>query len=202
MSMNTRKAPNRILAFVLCLCMAVTWVLPSAGYANAVSAGEVLYVDPVDGNDSNDGATQATALKTISAAKVVAAEKSSSSDVVVYLKGGTYAEGQTITFGQAESGKNGHTITYKAVSGETAVISGGTRLEGWTLHDSEKNIYVTDIPEGTELIRQFYVDGEPMPNASTEESPIDWQLLSSGGYMSPYVTTAENNEYLILDLGE
>ena len=197
-----RKNLHRLFALVLSISMVVACIYPCADKVSAADVGETLYVDPVSGSDDNDGATMATALKTISAAKVIAAERSASSDVVVYLNGGTYAEGQTINFGQAESGQNGHTITYKALSGETAIISGGTRLEGWTLHDAAKNIYVTDIPEGSELVRQFYVDGQPMPNASTEESPTDWTLLSSGGYMSPYVSSADNNEYLILDLGE
>jgi hypothetical protein len=199
---NTNKVLYRLLTLVVVISMIVAYILPCVDYVRAVDAFETLYVDPGSGNDNNDGMTLATALKTISAAKVIAAELSELSDVVVYLNGGTYAEGQTITFGQAESGQNGHTITYKALSGETATISGGTRLEGWTLHDAAKNIYVADIPEGSELVRQFYVDGLPMPNASTEGSPTDWTLLSSGGYISPYVNSADSNEYLILDLGE
>lgn len=197
---STKHTWKRYLSVLLVLCMVAAYLLPS-GLVSAANAGATLWVDPVNGNDANAGTTEAAPLKTIQTAKTKAAALSADSDVVVYLKGGTYSAADTITFGEAESGKNGHTITYKSAVGETAIISGGTRLEGWTLHDAQKNIYVTDIPAGTELTRQFYVDGKPQPIAGTETSPTDWVLLSSNGYMSPYVDSADNTEYLILDLG-
>lgn len=192
---------KRYLCFLVAFCMITAYLMPS-GLVNAQDNASVLWVDPANGSDTNVGTSESAALKTIQAATSLASQMSESSDVIVYLKGGTYAYGETIVFGEAESGKNGHTITYKSASGETAIISGGTTLNGWTLHDAENNIYVTDIPEGSELVRQFYVDGQPQSNAYTETSPVDWQLLSTGGYVSPYVTTADSNEYLILDLGE
>lgn len=197
----SKKLWISVLAVLLILCICIACLLPW----NRDSEDKIhisLWIDPINGSDANDGTTEATALKTLSAAKVKAAALSETGDVVVGLKGGVYAEGQTIAFGQDDSGKNDHTITYMSVPGETAIISGGTQLNNWTLHDPLHNIYVTDVPEGAELARQFYVDGEPMPNAATEYSPSDWQWLNSVGYMSPYVDSADSNEYLILDLGE
>ena len=191
---------NRYVSVLLIVCMVAALLMPAIR-VNATDTDAVLWVDPVNGNDANDGTTESNAFKTISYAKTKASALSETSDVTVYLKGGTYNEG-TITFGEAESGKNGHTITYKSAAGETAIISGGTRLTGWSLHNTAENIYVADIPEGTALTRQFYVDGEPMPNAYTEMSPTDWLLFNSNSYMSPYVQSPDNNEYLILDLGE
>ena len=189
---STKHLWKRCLSVLLVLCMVGAFILPNIK-VNAADTDADLWVDPVKGNDANDGLTEATALKSIQAAKTKAAELSAEGDVVVILKGGTYDATETIQFGKADSGKNGHTITYRSASGQTAIISGGKRLEGWTLHDANNNIYVTDIPAGTELTRQFYVNGEPQRMASTEVSPTDWAMLSSSGYVSPSVSSASRS---------
>ncbi|MBQ8768513.1 MAG: discoidin domain-containing protein [Oscillospiraceae bacterium] len=192
---------KRVISALLVLVMVAAFILPNI-HVSAADTDADLWIDPVNGSDTNNGTTEATALKTIQAAKTKAADLSADKDVVVILKAGTYDATETIVFGEADSGKNGHTITYRAASGDNVIISGGTSLDGWTLHDAEKNIYVTDVPEGTELARSFYVDGVVQTMAYMEQSPIDWKVLSSGGYKSPAVSSADNNEYLILDLGE
>ena len=171
------KKFTRIVSLLLVLCMVLS-VAPAITIARAADADADLWVDPVNGNDANDGTTEAKALKTIQAAKTKAAELSATGDVVVILKAGTYDATDTIVFGAADSGKNGNTITYRAASGATALISGGEELDGWTLYDANHNIYVADIPEGAELIRQFYVDGEPQPMASTELTPTDLHVFN------------------------
>ena len=191
---------KRVISALLVLVMVAAFILPNI-HVSAADTDADLWIDPVNGSDTNDGSTEATALKTIQAAKTKAAELSADQDVVVILKSGTYDATETIVFGTEDSGKNGHTITYRAASGATPIISGGTRLEGWTLHDAEKNIYVTDIPEGTELARSFYVNGKVQTMAYIEQSPIDWQVLNTSGYRSPYVASEDNHEYLIMDLG-
>ena len=75
---------QRCLSVLLALCMVAAYLLPS-GLVRAEDAA-VLWVDPVNGSDANNGTTEANALKTISAAKTLAAELSESSDVIVYLK--------------------------------------------------------------------------------------------------------------------
>ena len=196
------KKFTRIISLLLVLCMVLT-VMPALSIAKATTEADAdLWIDPVNGNDANDGTTEQTAFKTIKAAKKKAAELSANGDVVVILKGGTYDATETITFGEAESGKNGHTITYRAASGETALISGGEQLSGWTLHDAAHNIYVTDIPKGAELTRQFYVNGEPQPVASMELTPTEMSVFTSYGYKSDTVARADSTQYLTVDLGE
>jgi len=194
------KRFNKIVAFLLVLCMVLS-VAPQITIARAADADANLWIDPVNGNDANDGTTEGTALKTIQAAKTKAAELSANGDVVVILKGGTYDATETIVFGAAESGKNGNTITYRAAAGETALISGGKELDGWTLHDAANNIYVTDIPEGAELTRQFYVNGEPQPMAATELTPMDWSTINVAGYRSEIISNADSTQYITIDLG-
>ena len=192
---------KRVISALLVLVMVAAFILPNV-QVSAADTDADLWIDPVNGSDTNDGTTEATALKTIQAAKTKAAELSADKDVVVILKAGTYDATETIVFGEAESGKNGHTITYRAASGEKAIISGGATIDGWTLHDADENIYVADVPEGAELARSFYVDGKVQTMAYLENSPIDWEVLSTGGYKSPAVSSENGHEYLILDLGE
>ena len=191
----------RLISLLLVLCMVLS-VVPAMNIASAAEANADLWVDPVNGDDTNDGTTEDTAFKTINAAKTKAAELSANKDVVVILKAGTYDATETITFGAAESGKNGHTITYRAESGETALISGGAQLNGWTLHDAAHNIYVADIPKGAELTRQFYVNGQPQPMASMELTPTDLHVFDSYGYRSAIISSEDSTQYLTVDLGE
>ena len=195
------KKITRIISLLLVLCMVLS-VMPAITVASATEADADLWIDPVNGDDFNDGSTEQTAFKTLQAAKKKAAELSADGDVVVILKGGTYDATQSITFGEAESGKNGHTITYRAASGETALISGGVKLDSWTLHDAAHNIYVADIPKNAKLTRQFYVNGEPQPVAAMELTPTELETFSSYGYQSAEFSSANTTQYLTVDLGE
>ena len=154
----------RIVAIILLAGFLLGIVLPHI-IVNAADTDADLWVDPVNGKDSNSGTTESKALKTIQAAKTKAATLSASGDVVVILKGGVYDATTPIVFGSSDSGKNGNTITYRAAEGEEVLISGGQKLSDWTLYDAENNIYVASIPTAAKLTRQFYVDGEPQPMA-------------------------------------
>ncbi len=55
------------------------------------------------------------------------------SDVVVYLRGGDYVRTSAFTLTAADSGNNGHTVTYRAYPGETPkIIATSGVLTGWT----------------------------------------------------------------------
>lgn len=168
----------RIVAIILLAGMILGIVLPNI--IRAADTDADLWIDPVNGRDTNNGTSASTALKTIQAAKTKAATLSASGDVVVILKGGVYDATTPITFGSSDSGKNGNTITYRAAEGEEVLISGGQKLTGWTLYDAENNIYVASIPSAAKLTRQFYVDGEPQTMARLEDSPLDWEAVTGG----------------------
>ena len=169
----------RIIAILLLAGLLLGIILPNI-IARAADTDADLWVDPVNGNDSNNGTTAQTALKTIQTAKSKAAALSASGDVVVILKGGVYNATTPINFSSSDSGKNGNTITYRAAAGEEVLISGGTKLTDWTLYDAQNNIYVANIPTAAKLTRQFYVDGEPQPMARLENSPTDWEETTNG----------------------
>ena len=94
----------RIVAIILLVGMLLGIILPNI-IASAADTDADLWVDPVNGKDSNNGTTAQTALKTIQAAKSKAATLSASGDVVVILKGGVYDATTPITFGSSDPAK-------------------------------------------------------------------------------------------------
>ncbi len=80
------------------------------------------------------------------------------SDLTISLNNGTYELPAALTLSAADSGRNGHAVNIVASSGASPVISGGTRIQGWTLSDSAKNIWSASVPKGFDT-RQFYVNG-------------------------------------------
>jgi hypothetical protein len=138
-----------VMAGLLCLCSVV--VLKSA----IASSQTTFYVSP-DGNDENPGSIGAP-FKTVSAARdaVRLINSSMSGDIVVYLRGGTYHVSETITFGTEDGGRNGFRVYYRAMEGETPVLSGAVKVTGWTRH--EGNIYKASLERSTKL-RYLYVN--------------------------------------------
>ena len=52
-------------------------------------------------------------------------------DIVVYIREGTYQLEETVVFGLEDSGEGDSTITYAAYPGETPVFSSGREIKGW-----------------------------------------------------------------------
>nr|WP_240343969.1 carbohydrate binding domain-containing protein [Paenibacillus sp. SYP-B3998] len=151
----------------LVLCLLSTFWTSTTSYADGGSQA-VFYVDPVNGNDSNSGTLNAP-VKTIGKARdlVRTVNANMAEDIVVYLRGGTYTQTNTLVFTEQDSGSNGHYVVYKSYPGETAVISGGQNITGWTLYDSEKNIYKASAGFDVET-RQLYVNGKRAIRARSE----------------------------------
>ena len=58
-------------------------------------------------------------------------KKKKSTDIVVWVREGTYRLEKTVVFGLEHSGKGDSTITYAAYPGETPVFSSGREIKGW-----------------------------------------------------------------------
>ncbi|MEK3724241.1 carbohydrate binding domain-containing protein [Paenibacillus sp. FSL H8-0034] len=151
-----------------------------------------LYVDPVNGSNTNAG-TEMAPFKTIERARdeVRTMNTNMFSDITVYLRGGKYdysssytsrvvpatyenytIKTSTLTFNAGDSGFNGHKVIYRAYPGEKPVISGGKQITGWTLHDEQKSIYKAFV--GTDVdTRQLYVNGERAVRARSELAPAE-----------------------------
>lgn len=120
------------------------------------------YVSPL-GNDGNLGTEPDKPFKTIEKARdsVRSVKSGMTSDIVVYLRGGSYEIDQTINFTNQDSGANGHTIIYKNYQDEIPILSGGKQITGW-VQDTQPGVFKTNLKAqlGDNFdSRQFYVNG-------------------------------------------
>lgn len=87
-------------------------------------------------------------------------------DIVVNVGNGTYQLSQPLSFDVRDSGRDGHVVHYRAVSGEHPVISGGTAVTGWTPVANPgltlapgAQLWQANVGLGVDS-RQLYIDGD------------------------------------------
>jgi len=151
----------------------------ATGGAGAGGREDVIYVAP-DGDDSNPG-TFDEPLRTLARARdlVRTMNRSMDGDVTVYVRGGTYPQQSTLTFGSADSGEAPHYVNYVAYGAERPLITGGRPIQGFTLFDAAAGIY--SAPAGTPAFRQLYVNGVKAirarsPNLGPDGAPNFYRL--------------------------
>lgn len=80
-------------------------------------------------------------------------------DIIVYLREGTYRIEETVRFGPEDSANPGTMITYRNFEGERPVISSGIPITGWQRPvsypeslpaDAREHVWVADFPEQLE----------------------------------------------------
>ncbi|WP_342251061.1 hypothetical protein [Sphingomonas sp. OTU376] len=122
----------------------------------------------LDGDDAAPGSRYAP-LRTLAAAHAeilrFAALAPPEGRVTVVLMDGTHQIDTPLLFGPELFGPDGLAVRFVAGGDAVPVISGGRRIEGWTLHDSERGIY-TASAQGLHS-RQFYVNGRRAIRART-----------------------------------
>ncbi|MEO3789302.1 right-handed parallel beta-helix repeat-containing protein [Nonomuraea sp. B10E15] len=134
------------------------------------------YVSP-SGGDRGDG-TEKRPWKSIEQARdaLRADKKPQKCDIVVNVKAGDYVVDKTIEFTEADSGENGHTITYRSADGPgKARLLGAKPLTGWQKYKGD--IYKTKID------RNFYTLFEDGRRATTARHPN----RTSDELWSPYL---------------
>ena len=99
-------------------------------------------------------------------------------DIDVYLRGGAYRLSRAFSLGTADSGRNGFKVVYAAYPGEAPVLNGATRVTGFSLYDSAKNIYRAAVPAGTQS-RQLFVNGVRAQRARGPLNPAGFTLSGS-----------------------
>ncbi|MFD0671503.1 nitrous oxide reductase family maturation protein NosD [Cohnella sp. GCM10027633] len=105
------------------------------------------YVAP-GGNDDAPGSLEAP-FGTIARARDAVRERIArgmTSDVTVYLRGGTYELSNTLAFDDRDSGKNGFRVAYRNAPGERPIIVGGVVLTGWEKQGDA--VWTTKVPAG------------------------------------------------------
>ncbi|MEW1718139.1 right-handed parallel beta-helix repeat-containing protein [Streptomyces sp. NPDC093109] len=185
---SSRGRAGRACLTAIAVLTAVT--ATALGQAPPVRAAQavILHASP----DGRGTACSAARPCSIGQAKAGVRSLNSSmrSDIVVRLAGGTYRLSAPLTFTRADSGTNGHTVTWKAAPGARPVISGGRKATGWTLRDRAKNIWKAEVGTGFDF-RQLYVDGVQATRARTRLNRAD---LTSGA--AGYTFTSGALKYL------
>ena len=140
-----------------------------AAEGNGPVAGQsetAFYVSPA-GNDSSPG-TLDKPFATISRARDAIRQLKKNGlagDVTVYLRGGIYTVDKTIQFSPADSGTEGHRITYAAYGDEKPIIGGAVRLAGqWHRQAADHAIWDIQLPKGI-WFQELFVDGKRQPRA-------------------------------------
>jgi autotransporter-associated beta strand protein len=171
-----------------CAVAALGWVL--TGVASAWAGTQATFFVSPTGADTNPGTiTQPFQTLYRAQAAVRAVNTNMTGNILVYLRAGTYALTNTLTFGPADTGDNGFRVRYSAYQAEAATISGGKIINGWTLHDAAKNIWKAEVA-GTDNFRQMYVNGIKATRARSVGPPAGWTLTATG-----YTTTDTNLQH-------
>ncbi len=122
---------------------AITFCLLSSFASAQASVNEgletaFLYVDAVNGSDSNPG-TQAQPYKTIGkAASVAQTNNQSGIGTRVTINPGTYRESISLKHNSKDTSLP---ITFQAATNGTVVVNGATVYSGWATYSANKNIY-------------------------------------------------------------
>jgi hypothetical protein len=156
---------------------------PSAARAEVTGEGQTIVVGPAGSANADDngpgsiGRPLATLAEAQRRARTAAAD--GDRDVTVQLLDGTYRLTAPLRFDAADSGRNGHTVTWKAAHGASPVLSGAQPVTGWELDDAASGIYKANVGTGFDT-RQLYVDGKLAQKAQLRLNRTDITLNPSG----------------------
>ncbi len=117
-------------------------------------------------------------------AQQAARQANGTHDVVVELGDGTYRLTQPLRLTAQDGGHDRHTVTWQATEGAHPVLSGAAQVLGWRLSDRAKNIYVADVPRGSEA-RQLWVNDRLASIASVEIQRGDYTFTPEGMVLKP-----------------
>lgn len=132
---------KKVLGAALCALCISTLGLAQASVNESLET-VTLYVDAVNGSDSNPG-TQALPLQTIGAAAAIAeANNRSGVGTKVIINPGTYRENVTLAAGSNETTLP---ITLEAATNGTVIVSGAEVWTGWTASTSNPNIFTRPL---------------------------------------------------------
>ncbi|MET7494022.1 right-handed parallel beta-helix repeat-containing protein [Streptomyces sp900116325] len=99
-------------------------------------------------------------------------------DVVVQLADGTYRLSEPLRFGPGDDGGD-HTVHWTAAPGAHPVITGASKVTGWSKSQAGSGIWEADTPSGLDT-RQLYVNGVIAPRAAIRLANADVTPTATG----------------------
>ncbi|MFG2042948.1 hypothetical protein [Dactylosporangium sp. NPDC048998] len=140
------------------------------------ATGVTLYASP-SGTGSTCTQTAPCSLSGAQSAVRTSLAANPGADVSVLLADGVYRLSSTWQFGTADSGSAGHPVVWSAAPGAHPVISGATRVTGWT-QVGTSGVWSATTPSAS-ASRQLYVDGVQAPVAQSTPAGLGM----SGGWV-------------------
>lgn len=132
-----------------------------------------FFVAP-DGDDTARG-TRARPFQTLERARDAArAQRGGSTEAAIVLRDGMHRLERPLLLDARDSG-----LVVRAAAGESPVVAGSVRVEGWTPYDAARGIYRADVGAGR-ATRQLYVDGRRATRAQTAPYPKDFTRIPEG----------------------
>jgi hypothetical protein len=162
--------PVRSIAIGIVLLVGLTVACSAPSVTS--SSTSVISVS-VDGNDSNTG-TASSPFATVRRAQRAVREllDQGAGNIVVNLDEGVHRLTEPLALDSRDSGRDGHTVTWRSVPGQHAILSGAESVpsSAWSLHDSTADIWSAEV--GSIDTRQLVVDGTPATLARTTDFPV------------------------------
>lgn len=152
--------------------------------AHAQQALEYEYFVAPTGDDDGPG-TADRPLGSLEEAQQRARQAAAAGDgdVAVNLMDGVFRLDSPLRFEAADSGRNGHTVIWRAAPGAEPVVTGARPVTGWVLDDADAGVYRAEVDAGFDT-RQLYVDGVLAQRARLGLSPSDLSLDAEGFTLS------------------
>ena len=160
--------------------------------AQAGSRAVTIYVTS-SGSGQQLG-TKSHPFRSLEAARLAvrAVNLTARADINVVLANGTYRIDKTFALTGRDSGRDGHTVTYRAAPGANPVISGGRDVTGWTIADAGRGIYKAHV--GAVDTRQLYVNGELETRARGADNPGGFAKTATGYRITDSSLAAYRNQ--------
>ena len=152
--------------------------------AAAKPAGDAVVIVVSPTGDDHGAGTSSNPFQSLERAQQAARQANSTHDVIVKLADGTYRLAQPLRFSAQDGGRNRHTVSWQAAEGAHPVLSGAIQVREWRLWDRAKDIYVADVPRGSEA-RQLWVNDRLASAASVEIQRSDYTFTREGMVLKP-----------------
>lgn len=142
----------------------------------AQAAPRTVYFAAPDGKDS--GHCSQSQPCSLERAQHVVGPAAKHGDVSVQLADGTYRLSKPLRFGPGNDGGD-HTIHWTAAPDAHPVITGASKVTGWSKSEAGSGIWEADTPSGLDT-RQLYVNGVIAPRAAIRLANADVTPTATG----------------------